>query len=52
MDTKITESCGDIFQDLRFSPEESEKLNIKYNLMTAIETYYFIPFVIVIVLRH
>jgi len=39
MDTKITESCGDIFQDLGFSAEESEKMNIKYNLMTVIEGY-------------
>ncbi len=39
MKTEITESCGDIFQDLGFSPEVSGKLNIKYHLMSKIEAY-------------
>ncbi len=39
MNTEITESCGDIFQDLGFSPSESGKLNIKYHLMSKIEAY-------------
>ncbi len=39
MCAKITESCGDIFQDIGFSPGESEKLNIKSRLMSDIESY-------------
>jgi len=39
MCAKTTESCGDIFQDIGFSPGESEKLNIKSRLMSDIESY-------------
>jgi predicted XRE-type DNA-binding protein len=39
MCAKITESCGDIFQDIGFSAGESEKLNIKSHLMSDIESY-------------
>jgi len=39
MCAKITESCGDIFQDIGFSLGESEKLNIKSRLMSDIESY-------------
>jgi len=39
MCAKITESCGDIFQDIGFSAGESEKLNIKSRLMSDIESY-------------
>ena len=39
MDTKITESCGDVFKDIGFSSGEAEILNIKSNLMSEIESY-------------
>jgi predicted XRE-type DNA-binding protein len=39
MSAKVNESCGDIFQDIGFSPGESEKLNAKSRLMSEIESY-------------
>ena len=39
MSTRITKSSGNIFQDLGFSAVESEKLNIKSDLMSEIENY-------------
>ncbi len=39
MDNQITESSGDIFKDLDFSQEQSDKLTIKSYLMAEVETY-------------
>ncbi len=39
MNNQITESCGNIFKDLGFSPELSDKLSIKSCLMAAVESY-------------
>lgn len=39
MTEEIQESSGDVFQDLGFSPGESEKLRIKAKLMATIETF-------------
>ncbi|MBU0994852.1 MAG: helix-turn-helix domain-containing protein [Proteobacteria bacterium] len=39
MGSKIIESSGDIFKDLGFSAEQSEKMNIKSHLMAEIETF-------------
>ncbi len=39
MDTKITESSGDIFEDIGFSSGKAEILDIKSNLMSEIESY-------------
>jgi predicted XRE-type DNA-binding protein len=39
MDSKITESCGDIFKDFGFSTDQSEKMNITSYLMSEIEAF-------------
>lgn len=39
MNNQITKSCGNVFKDLGFSPELSNKLAIKSCLMVAVESY-------------
>ena len=39
MESKIVESSGDIFKDLGFTEEQSEKLQIKSHLMSEIEAF-------------